>query len=107
MASVYSTQFFGGALAGDETHNLYEVPTGYVAVVRDVSLFSQSSGSNGCYAGSDAGYAYFSALDQPQYASPHWEGRVVMNAGEVMTLGIFSGDWTCVISGYLLTSPGT
>lgn len=105
MASlaVYSTRFLGWAASS--TPPAYEVPTGYVAVVRDVDVYSGGGAminwklSINEVATFAAGQFTIEALAQVA----QWRGRQVLNAGEVL---VFAADGATdgVISGYLLTT---
>jgi hypothetical protein len=87
----------------------WPVPSGFRAVIRDVSgNFGASSpgfeircfianGAAVCFFAYDAGLG----LDQPF----HWEGRVVAEAGELVRAQVITGNADVVISGYLLTLP--
>jgi hypothetical protein len=101
---VYSTRFIAIALGA--TDGEYAVPTGYVAVVRDIDSWSPggeivnwrvSLNGDPTFA---AGQFTIEALDQVQ----SWRGRVVALAGETIQ-ATTDGPRGIVVGGYLLTLP--
>lgn len=101
---VYSTRFT--AWAAEEFPDTYTVPTGFLAIVRDVDVSSGGGaminwvwGINGiCKVG--GGQFTIEALNQFQ----QWRGRVCVQAGEVIYAEA-DGSTDGQISGYLLTLP--
>ena len=104
MGAVYSTRFL--AWAADESPPAYTVPDGYVAVVRDLDVWSGGGAMiNWQLAVNEiakfaAGQFTIESLAQ----TAQWRGRQVLNAGEFL---VFSSDGALdgMISGYLLTLP--
>ena len=101
MASIYSTRFalITSSSAGPTT--LYTVPTGFKAIVRDVSGLA-SAAPAGLAVGVNAAESFFSGLSLSNLESFHWEGRVVLNAGDTLALFVLAGTVQLVVSGYLL-----
>jgi len=101
---VYSTRFL--AWAAETTPPAYTVPTGYLAIVRDVSVTTAGGSITNFRAAINdvAGYAAGAFTDEALPQQFHWEGRVVAEPGELLT---FAGDSATdgVISGYLLLLP--
>jgi hypothetical protein len=102
--SVYSTRFLAIAISSSDGE--YEVPSGFVAVVRDVDAWSSggiivnwrvSISGDPAFAG---GQFTVEALDQ---FTP-WRGRVIVNAGETIQ-AITDGPRGLTVCGYLLTLP--
>lgn len=103
MTALYSTQFAAGTEAGGSTTVVYTVPTGYVAVVRDIEVGAQSPPANSV-AINYAGVAEIYSVDTiTQYRTAQWRGRVVLNAGDTINVDAIAGTWTYIISGYLLS----
>lgn len=104
MANVYSTRFL--AWAAETIPPGYIVPTGYVAVVRDVDVVSGGGAMiNWVWGINDVakiggGQFTIEALNQFQA----WRGRVVVEPGELI---YFDGDGPTdgTICGYLLALP--
>lgn len=104
----YSTRFAAAEL-GSETTTLYTVPAQYVAVVRDVELYGN--------VGSDAEVALEVTVPGPLTiiwfvvnplapgAWVHWEGRVVLNAGDDLIAVTTVNGVHVTVSGYLLSAP--
>lgn len=107
---VYSTQFIAALLAADASA-IYTVPDGFVIVVRDISGVIFPGPTSGTNIEVDCGeFAIFSAEAPPSCTVTfHWEGRVVMPAGQHLQafnqFGTGSAEVAIVISGYLLTAP--
>lgn len=102
--AVYSTRFLAFSTTSTEEET-YTVPSGFVAVLRDVDVYHQGGAADGwsvqlvdplCYlmTGGDTGSA---GLAQ-------WSGRQIFNAGEQLQGTLYSaGDLASMMaSGYLL-----
>jgi len=108
MADLYSTRFLierAGAGAGPK----YFVPNGYIAIVRDVSATSATGTTDvvalGVYAGPDGTEAQFATGEVASNSQAfHWEGRVVVLAGEDIQVSS-TDEISYIISGYLLYAP--
>jgi len=107
VASIYSTQFAAVNLTGSLT-TLYTVPAGFVAVVRDVSGFMTTTTVGEAIVLSlqlaNVNFATFQS-DGSTYQDVHWEGRVVMPAGESLQVADSVAAGALVVSGYLLAAP--
>jgi hypothetical protein len=105
---VYSNRFIAAEGTGNNTYS-YTIPDGFRGDIRDfsgtiqgddiapVSVFGVANGVN----------FYYVAVPFQRNISFHWEGRVVLEAGEVVE-AIVTSDSALVdvyISGYLLTVP--
>lgn len=103
---VFSTQFI---VYTDETPNeSFEVPEGFTAVVRDITLWV---GVGGHYAtvgfgnSVDAPIAWFAYLSEVTIANTaQWQGRVVVPGGGYINLdtGGLSYEDSVYVGGYLL-----
>lgn len=101
---VYRTRFL--AWHAEESPPSYEVPAGYVAIVRDLDVYSGGGAIiNWQLAVNDlavfaAGQFTIEALGQ----TGQWRGRQVVHAGEFLA---FSSDGSTdgMCSGYLLSLP--
>jgi hypothetical protein len=101
---IYSTRLL--AWAADSTPPPYLVPTGYVAVVRDIDVWSGGGAminwqvAVNTIAKFAAGQFTIESIAQ----TAQWRGRQVLNAGEFL---VFSADGVVdgMISGYLLAVP--
>lgn len=108
---VFSAQFINYGASTPNTE--FEVPSGFTAVVRDVSAFAQ------------AGATVFDVRYQNDEDSPsivfwggnpigiwvpsQWQGRVVVPELGIISLGVESVDesFTCYVGGYLLRNTLT
>lgn len=106
MSGVYSVRFF--SVSSDTTGvatDLYTVPSGSVAIIRDIDLIAVDGGTNQIsfrnQATSEA-LVIFTATG-PLVSIP-WRGRQVFNPGETMGYFIVAGSWFLTGSGYLLTA---
>jgi hypothetical protein len=104
----YSTRFFAGTPASG-AQTVYTVPSSYVAVLRDLSAFQAYDGAQLVLAQAVVPgplTAAFIYEDELAYLSVvHWEGRVVLNAGDALQLYSAEGEVQWVVSGYLLSAP--
>lgn len=106
----YSPVFSSGLIyyTGATPNTAFEVPAGFTAVVRDVSVYSGVGEVNLSL------YVQLSDADPAVYViglnttganvSAHWEGRIVVGAGGTITidigeLGYYDGAY---VGGYLL-----
>jgi len=106
VARVYSTLFFAGGISPGD-HDVYTVPAGHVAVLRDVALLNASITNALVVIGSFPDNVNWWRLTTGAGVSScaEWQGRQVYPAGYTMTLD-FVGDAAFVrMSGYLLTAP--
>lgn len=104
MSNVYSTRFL--AWAASSTPPAYEVPTGYVAIVRDADIFTHGGAItnwilsvNGIADFAGGAFTVESVIQTAQ-----WRGRQVLNPGELL---VFASDVATdgMVSGYLLSLP--
>ena len=101
---LYSTRFL--AWAADGTPPAYTVPTGYIAVVRDIDVWSGGGAQINYQVSVNAVAKFwagqFSILAIAQVGQ--WRGRQVVMPGEDL---VFAADGAVdgMISGYLLSQP--
>lgn len=105
--SIYSTQFFAGAMPPNGTI-LYTVPPNMVVVVRDIEFYNGSGAAGDCSVGlrSSGGAllaVIFLAHSMAADTWSQWSGRTVLNGGELITSGAGATGFLGVVSGYLLT----
>lgn len=104
MAVIYSTRFL--AWSDDETPAPYTVPTGYVAVVRDVDVWSGGGAMINVQLAVNAVAKFWAAQFTVESIAQvaQWRGRQVLQAGEDL---VFSADGATdgLVSGYLLSLP--
>lgn len=105
MATLYSTRFIQAqALAFSAVYN---VPAGFIAVIRDCSVYNNSGAASASVflEGALGQTIFFAGNGIGTQASHQWTGRQVVEAGETITVAVGSGTWDVSVSGYLLTSP--
>jgi hypothetical protein len=92
----------------DTPNREFEVPAGFLIVVRQVICYSYVGGTEmsvvATQAGADAGIVFAALEALGVNVSDNWEGRVVVNAGGTLYLNlsaIAAGD-TAYVGGYLL-----
>lgn len=104
LINVYSTRFI--AWSTSTIPPAYKVPSGYIAIVRDIDVYSGGGqiinwvASVNLVAHFAAGQFTIEALAQ----TAQWRGRQVLEAGEDL---VFASDGPTdgLISGYLLSLP--
>lgn len=104
--SVYSTLFI--AAAGTDISAGYVVPSGMVAVVRDVSALCEGAPDDTAAELLDnaTGTYIWYRLFQDPFEFDHWDGRQVVPAGATFTAASSGPQIVHVrVSGYLLTLP--
>jgi len=102
MATVYSTRAYAGVLAVGTHASVLTVPAGKTLVLRDISA-SPDTGTTSSLLIILPAIAVVASLVGITAAAPgHWEGRVVFNAGEGVTLVVGGGQLEIYMGGYLL-----
>jgi hypothetical protein len=101
VAGIYSTLLIAASITSSAAAE-YEVPAGYLVVVRDIEVVSLSSGSFvfACY--TSPFNAYICVI--PSFTaneSQQWRGRSVVPNGTIVC-GAESGTLFVRVSGYLL-----
>lgn len=103
MASPYSTRLLGWSASMIPPP--YEVPTGYIIVVRDIDVWSGGGAMINwqVYVNDFAKFAAGQFTVESVAQTAQWRGRQILNAGEFL---VFESDGPTdgLISGYLLTS---
>jgi len=104
LAGVYSRRLLQ---SGDcPTNPEYTVPDGFVAVIRSVDLIAFVGGETLAVVAIN-GLRFFGAVFNDGaygFGAAHWEGRQVMNAGDVLSAGASGTYITVTASGYLLSA---
>lgn len=105
----YSTQFFAVHEDLSTAPALYIVPTGYVAVLRDVSVRNQTGTTSQVQVGATVpGPLNVIVMQWDDVAANdvvEWQGRAVFNAGDSLFVYNAEGSAQAIGSGYLLSSP--
>lgn len=101
---TYSTRFFAGNYVGSGLPDVvYTVPALQVVVLRDIEVFSSSADAFNVQLGVP-GQTHVVWLGKIATAGTwmQWQGRVVGNAGDTLTVYAASTGTQFMISGYLL-----
>jgi len=100
MAQVYSKRFAEGVQAGGILANLFTVPANRTYVLRDMS-FTPLDAPPIIYQVKVGGVTIDARYSITTYVPIHWEGRVVLVAGDVLALGTGGVlGWEYIINGY-------
>jgi hypothetical protein len=105
----YSTRFVAVHEDLSGAPVLYTVPSGYVAVLRDVSVRNQTADTSLIQVGAtvpgplNVVIAQFDSVAANDVVS--WQGRQVLNAGDELWLYNSEGSAQAIASGYLLSAP--
>lgn len=103
MASIYSKQLFLGTVASGGGGAIYTVPANTIAIIRSIRLLPFGGGTPWTifWEINSVFFSYASiAASTDVY---EWEGRMVLNAGDVLKLNTATGGWAGIVSGYELT----
>lgn len=102
MAGVYSTRAAIGTIDAGSSTDVYTVPAGMVFVLRCVTAVSVSAAS----ATFQVAVAALANVISQEFGAvgsgANWDLRVVMNAGEQISVAAATGNFQFTISGYLL-----
>lgn len=104
--TIYSHRFLLGSCT-NASPLTYTVPANYVAVLRSLSLWNNGSGAINFQLISAGSAIVFGIASLPSVTLATWEGRQVLNAGEVLstyTTITNAGAVVLSVSGYLLTA---
>jgi hypothetical protein len=102
MPFVYSKRLVEFNYTTAQSHVEYTVPTGITTVIRDISLTSFAGGATSILINRTGGSAIYFAASAAAGTPFHEECRIVLNAGESITVDSFSGSWQGILSGYEL-----
>lgn len=106
MATLYSTQFAAvqGLVASSHT---YTVPAGFIAIVRDIDAFADTSGTSTFLVarGPASNVFFYAEFLLATTSSKEWRGRQVLNTGETLVLQAGPAAVDVMASGYLLSMP--
>jgi hypothetical protein len=104
LAAIYSTRFVEQAITATSV-NAYTVATGFVAVIRQITVFITGTGATATVLRSGGAAIMFRATSAAANDYVSQEGRWVLNAGEVLEISAGgTGAIQFNINGYLLTS---
>lgn len=103
MANPYSTRFLGWS--SSELPTPYEVPTGYLIVVRDIDVWSGGGAMINweVYLNDFAKFAAGQFTVESIAQTAQWRGRQIAYAGQILAFQS-DGPTDGLISGYLLTN---
>jgi hypothetical protein len=105
----YSTQLWVVNNDLSAAPTVYTVPTGYVAVMRDVSITNQTGSAAVIQIGANVPGPLTVLVTQWDSVNDgdtvEWQGRAVFNPGDQIFVGVYSGYALTIGSGYLLSSP--
>jgi hypothetical protein len=104
VAQIYSTRFAVGARPSGTTASVYTVPSGFVAVLRDVVLTPTGTGATDMLVVLHGVAVIVGVQSTGQFVSTHTAMRQVFNAGDVIDVQSISGDFQYALSGYLLSA---
>jgi hypothetical protein len=102
MAVIYTKRLFAGNVSSVGNTLLFTASSGLTTIVRDIAVQCYSTGSNEAVIQTLPGQALAFFASTAQYSTFHWTGRQVIVPGEGVEMGVFSGGWTCMITGYEL-----
>jgi len=106
VAALYSVLFAQIASLVGASLDLYTVPAGNVAVVRDISARNTNTTSDTLFVLDTllpVTFATFAPASTTLVGQ--WQGREVFPAGHTLALASTGGIWQVRVSGYLLTMP--
>lgn len=114
MASVYSTCFMDSQTAILPTAQTYVVPDGFIAVLRNITIFCFARDEPFGYHGAiplsvstlDSGSTLF-YISQGNIRNMmyYWEGREVVPAGDGFAVVTFYSQFQYRLNGFLLKAP--
>lgn len=113
MAAVYSEIYFEALWATPDAYEAPLIPTGYRFIVRDISAIPPRGNplnyplqgiSFKKYPGNIPVMAWTVPYVQPGRPY-HWDGRIVLDAGQGLYIETFDNEWSFTIMGYALTLP--
>lgn len=105
--SVYSTRFAGGLHSGGAL-NVYTVPATMTVVVRCITAYNAGAAADAFEVSAQLAGAVIVPIFHissvaAALSSEEWQGRVVLNGGEVIAVATGGQNWSYTVSGYLLT----
>ena len=104
MAGVYSQRHFLGSITG--TGDLFTVPSGELWIVRNICTRNFSATAGKCKFGIKVSGADNFCMVTPTLAQDEahfYDGRVVLNAGDIFRSAVTTGTFSVQISGYKFT----
>lgn len=104
----YSSRFAFGS-ADSSLIDWFTAPTGFVAVLRDLEVSNSAAGTDSLdvilMVPGPLSEVVVRFTDVASSATAQWQGRVVMNAGDVLQTFAGANTWGFCASGYLLSAP--
>ena len=103
--SVYSTLFAATSYTTTGNHTVYTVPSGFVAVLKDVTAFEYSGSGRGLLYDVTNGQSWTLWINSSgDYKPFEWQGMQVFPAGSQMGFTLVSGAFQLRYNGYLLAA---
>jgi hypothetical protein len=104
----YSTRFAVGT-ADNSLITQFTAPSGFVAVLRDLEVANSSAGTDSLdvilEVPGPLSVVIVRFSDLGASLTAQWQGRVVMNAGDLLQTFAGANTWDFTASGYLLSAP--
>lgn len=100
MTDVYSTRLCNTALISANPATLYTVPAGKLVVVRNIWI-NLTGGDSGSAVSLRIGSNAFLRIVMADNTSVHYDTRVVMAAGEQLTISANINKYRCTVSGFI------
>lgn len=103
---VYSTRLFYGQIPGVTETTIFTVPNTLIYVVRDIETRAPfTSGQEFRLQIAGTGLALTTVTPAVNAVAAQWQGRIVLNPGEVITGSSSHNPCTVCISGFALEVP--
>lgn len=102
MASIYTKKFGSHTQSGAGSATLYTAPSGVTSVVRDISIVLQGAIGSQCLVSVVGGQAITSFNPTVVFADHHWDGRAVLEVGDVLEFQCNGSSWDVSVTGYEL-----
>jgi hypothetical protein len=100
---VYTAQLVivTSTVAGPQ--QLFQARPGFLTVLRDISVWSNTAGFVSFYVETGNQSATFLVHEFTGYGTYHWEGRVAMNPGNVLSFSAPQDGHQLLVTGYELS----
>lgn len=102
MAAVYSTLLGRYNASGTGNFALFTAAAGSVTIIRDITgAATDGSAALNAYLLIN-GVAYWNTGNVAYQNGYHWEGRIVLDPGDLVSFDVNAGYGSIVVSGYVL-----
>nr|CRY95963.1 hypothetical protein [uncultured prokaryote] len=102
MATIYSQKLASGGVTVGVVTAVYTAPAAGTVIIRDMQLSPQGDGPSKLVAYVGYPSQLMGVAGGAAYVSVAWEGRVVLDPGDVVSLYGEDVGWEYYISGYVL-----